>query len=559
MSHQSWLDEVLKDSRSAFVRISSDQRIVDVVGDPRAYLGKTAEHLAGQPLDALPAFHARFGQEVASMLGGRGREQGSPQVFAGGTCQLHGLADGSVVARFSGTMAHAMDATDRLADRLPVMVAYVDRQARFRFNNQAYVDFVGLSREALYGQPVASVLDAASYDKIWPKFQKALAGEEVLYEEELALKDGRRIFFKVNYLPDVLDGEVVGFYAIIQDISEYRAMIQLLRDVHTGLNRTDISSRESIDKLLRDALEYLDLDIGIVSRIIGEQYIVHWAASDVAAIAPGDIFQLGDTYCRLMLDEEDVLHTVAAGQDARINGHPCYRAFGLESYIGMPLRIDGKIWGTLNFSSARSRSQAFDDVEVELIRLIADAVERVITDDAEIERIRQERDQMADRAMKDYLTGLPNRPFLERHVDTLTQVGDGPGEVFSVAVLDIDHFKRVNDTHGHEAGDMVIQWLAATVSSCLREGDVVARIGGEEFVVVLRNAVDAEARRVMERIRERVRGGTIRVRDDLQLQITISIGLSEHANAETYAEVFRRADRALYEAKRSGRDRVCMA
>ncbi|WP_246007497.1 bifunctional diguanylate cyclase/phosphodiesterase [Halomonas nitroreducens] len=541
------------------MRISSDQRIVDAVGDTRPYLGKSAERLVGRPLEDVHALHVRFGEKITSLLAGGGGGQAASQAFAKGTCQLQGLADGSVVARLSGNLASARDVTDRLADRLPVMVAYVDREACFRFNNQAYVDFVGLSREALYGQPVSSVLDAASYDKIWPKFQRALAGEEVRYEEELALRDGRRIFFKVNYLPDVLDGEVLGFYAIIQDISEYRAMIQLLRDVHTGVNRTDISTRATVDMLLRDALEYLDLDIGIVSRIIGDQYIVHWAASEVAPVAPGDTFPLGATYCRLMLDEEDVFHTVAAGQDARINGHPCYQAFGLESYIGMPLRIDGRVWGTLNFSSACSRRHAFSDVEVELVRLIADAVERVITDDAAIQRIRRERDQMADRAMRDYLTGLPNRPFLEQHVDALTQVSGDSREVFSVAVLDIDHFKAVNDTYGHQAGDAVIQWLASTVSGCLREGDIVARIGGEEFVVVVRNAVAGEARRVMERIRESAGAGTIRIRDDLQLQITISVGVSEHADGETYAEVFHRADRALYEAKRHGRDRVCMA
>ncbi len=257
-----------------------------------------------------------------------------------------------------------------------------------------------------------------------------------------------------------------------------------------------------------------------------------------------------------MLDAEDVFHTNQAGQDARIGGHPCYERFGLESYIGTPLHLNGEVWGTLNFSSPRPRPQPFGQVEIELVRLIADAVERVITDEAQIEQVRQELDRMANKALRDYLTGLPNRAFLEQHIEALIHAHDVREEPFSLAVLDIDHFKQVNDRHGHDTGDIVLQWLGGRVAECLRDGDVVARTGGEEFVVVMRGTHAAEAATAMERVREHINAGAVTLEDGTRLAVTVSGGVSEHARHESYAQLFKRADTALYTAKRTGRDRV---
>lgn len=557
MTQPAWWGEVLALSHSAYLHISRDRRIIEAVGDTQTLLGRKPEDVVGMAPDELKDIRARLGVAVAECLNRREIRPGETWGFEDGAGCYYGLADGSVVIKLTASLQIDQGIVGRLADQLPVMVAYVDRMGRFRFNNQAYVDFIGISREALYGKPVSAVLDAASYDKIWPRFQQAFSGQEVSYEDRISLADGRTHYFKVQYVPDFLDGEVVGFYAIIQDITEYRAMIQLLRDIHSGVNRTDIGTHEIIDTLLRDALAYLGLDIGLVSRIIDDQYIVQWAASEVAEIAPGDTFVLGDTYCRLMLDVEDVFHTTQAGQDARVSGHPCYQHFGLETYIGVPLHLNGEVWGTLNFSSAQSRPHGFSQVEIELVRLMANAVERVIADAAEIEQVRQERDRLADKASRDYLTRLPNRFYLDQHVARLIRAHDAQGAPFSLAVIDIDHFKRVNDTHGHDAGDAVLQWLGARISGCLREGDIVARTGGEEFVVVLRGSHAPEAIKAMERVREHVNAGTVSLPGGTELGITLSGGLSEHARGEPFARLFKRADTALYRAKRDGRDRVC--
>nr|WP_282103451.1 diguanylate cyclase [Halomonas getboli] len=543
-------------SHSAYLHISREQRILDALGDTQTLVGREPSALIGMALSELRDIRAQLGGAVAESLARSEIRPGETWGFEDGAGSYYGLADGSFVIKLTAALKVDQGIVGRLADQLPILVAYVDQDLRFRLNNQAYMDFIGIDREALYGQPVASVMEPASFERVQPRLQRALAGEEVTYEDRITLADGRTCYFKVHYTPDFLDGEVVGLYAIIQDISEYRAMIQLLRDVHSGVNRTDIDSDEIIDQLLRDALAYLSLDIGLVSRIIDEQYIIKWATSEVADLSPDDTFALGDTYCRLMLDAEGVFHTTEAGKDPRISGHPCYQTFGLESYIGTPLRLNGEVWGTLNFSSAQPRQEPFDQMEIELVRLIADAVERVITNEAEIEQVRQELDRMADKALRDYLTGLPNRAYLDQQVAALIHAHDTRDEPFSLAVLDIDHFKRVNDQHGHDTGDAVLQWLSGRVSECLREGDMVARTGGEEFVVVMRGTRASEAASAMERVREHVSAGSVTLEDGLRLAVTVSGGVSEHIAGESFSNLFKRADTALYTAKRSGRDRV---
>lgn len=552
MSQPQWWDEVLSLSQSSYLRISSERIITDAVGDTRSLLGRNPEDLIGLSPNELKDIRTQLGVAVSECLARREVRPGATWAFEDGAGCYYGLSDGSIVIKLTSSPQASQGILGRLADQLPVMVAYIDREGCFRFNNQAYVDFIGISQEALLGQPVSSVLDAESYAKVWPRFQRAFSGQEVNYEDRISLSDGRTCYFKVNYVPDFLEQEVLGFYAVIQDVSEDRAMIQLLRDIHSSVNRTDISTSEIIDRLLRDALDTLSLQIGLVSRIIDDQYIVKWAAAD-AGISPGDTFALGDTYCRLMLDTQDILYTTQASQDARISGHPCYQQFGLETYIGTPLHLNGEVWGTLNFSSTSPRQAPFSQVEVELVRLIADAVERVITNEAEIEQVRRELDLMADKASRDYLTGLPNRAFLDQHLAALI----AREECFSLAVVDIDHFKQVNDTHGHDVGDIAIQWLSGRISECLRDGDIVARTGGEEFVVVMQQASLPTAEKAMERIRKHVRTSIITLQDGTVLPITISIGLSEYAQGEAFSELFKRADTALYAAKRAGRDQVC--
>jgi diguanylate cyclase (GGDEF)-like protein len=119
-------------------------------------------------------------------------------------------------------------------------------------------------------------------------------------------------------------------------------------------------------------------------------------------------------------------------------------------------------------------------------------------------------------------------------------------------MLDIDHFKKVNDRHGHPVGDLVLKQFAETLRPHLRATDTLARWGGEEFMLLLPSTPAVDARVLAENLRERVGNALMPV----QGNITISIGMTEYRPPETLHELFRRVDAALYEAKDSGRDRV---
>jgi diguanylate cyclase (GGDEF)-like protein len=126
----------------------------------------------------------------------------------------------------------------------------------------------------------------------------------------------------------------------------------------------------------------------------------------------------------------------------------------------------------------------------------------------------------------------------------------------SLLFLDLDHFKRINDNHGHDAGDNVLRELGALLRKSCRDGDIAARFGGEEFVVLLVNAGEASAIGFAMRVREQLRQVPM---PPLTQPITASYGVAELREGEGWDALLKRADDALYEAKDSGRDRVCVA
>ena len=164
-------------------------------------------------------------------------------------------------------------------------------------------------------------------------------------------------------------------------------------------------------------------------------------------------------------------------------------------------------------------------------------------------------DEMAELAFRDCLTGLLNRRRLDSDMSEVGRRGPRPT---AVLMVDVDHFKTVNDTHGHSVGDLVLSEVATVLSASVRSGDVAYRYGGEEFCVLLPDTSDAEAELVAERIRDNISRHRIDVGTTSPLSVTASVGVatgpSQHIDA-----TFERADRALYLAKASGRNRLSMA
>ena len=160
---------------------------------------------------------------------------------------------------------------------------------------------------------------------------------------------------------------------------------------------------------------------------------------------------------------------------------------------------------------------------------------------------------LSERVRRDTMTGLLNR---EAFIEEVELARHARGGVLLFA--DADHFKRINDSHGHLAGDAALTRIASAIAGAVREDDIVGRIGGEEFGVFLLAADRREAALLAERIRARVEGSEFEVREGLRLRLTISIGAGSHVDDTPLRDLMRDADNRLYEAKRSGRNRVVM-
>lgn len=168
---------------------------------------------------------------------------------------------------------------------------------------------------------------------------------------------------------------------------------------------------------------------------------------------------------------------------------------------------------------------------------------------------RQQR-SLKDVAFNDTLTGLLNRQGLQEHADDLLSGQSRSTEPTALAYFDIDNFKTINDTYGHAAGDAVLSKVATLTSSVVRPSDKVARWGGEEFVVLLPLCDLAEATEIANRIREMIAAHVFQIFDHA---VTVSLGVAERSDHETFDELLFRADTALYAAKTSGKNRVVQA
>ena len=162
--------------------------------------------------------------------------------------------------------------------------------------------------------------------------------------------------------------------------------------------------------------------------------------------------------------------------------------------------------------------------------------------------------RMVRMATTDGMTGLTNhRTFKERASEALARANRS-GRPLSVILTDIDHFKKVNDTHGHAVGDEVIKAVANVLASSARDIDIVARYGGEEFAIVLEECDDESAVTIAERIREKVKELLFDGADG-EFSVTLSLGVARY-EGQSLADLVDEADQALYAAKRGGRDQV---
>jgi two-component system cell cycle response regulator len=173
------------------------------------------------------------------------------------------------------------------------------------------------------------------------------------------------------------------------------------------------------------------------------------------------------------------------------------------------------------------------------------------------DKLRHNMQLSLEMAITDQLTGLHNRRYMSRHMETQLKNSAASGKPVSFLIMDIDHFKAVNDTYGHDVGDEVLREFANRIVANVRGMDLACRYGGEEFVVVMPDTETSFALNVAERLRRSVETTPFVIsREPGEIKLTVSIGMASTHPNETAEDLLRRADQALYRAKREGRNRV---
>jgi diguanylate cyclase (GGDEF)-like protein len=285
--------------------------------------------------------------------------------------------------------------------------------------------------------------------------------------------------------------------------------------------------------------------------------------SEVHTVPPGEV----------VLDpkqDNDTLYLVLEGRvQVRLDwqGHEALAYLGAGHCVGEMSIIDGR----------RPSAIVVTDTACKLLLIRADSLwefverstvtarnllyilsSRVRKDNLVIFESRQQQRISERNAVQDPLTGLYNRRWLEQSLPRLLQRALQDGDTLCLLMIDIDHFKRYNDEHGHSAGDAVLCMLAEILSSQIRPTDTVVRLGGEEFLVMLPDTFITDARIIAERLCEQVRK-TGSKQTGLNLPpLTISVGLACSTDAPDATQLINLADEAMYRAKQRGRDRVCI-
>lgn len=427
--------------------------------------------------------------------------------------------DLSVEERLIAQVAESERFMKLLVDVLPGMMGYWTNELRCSFANQSYLDWFGKKPEEMQGIRMQDMMGEALFKKNEPFIRAALRGETQHFERTLVKADGSTRHTWAHYIPDIEGGRVCGFFVLVSDITELKTAEQALRESRRFLSDLIENSGTLIFAKDREGRYRLVNRKFEESTGMGRESVLGQTDTTLYPEAIAAQFRQNDL---VVMESGRVIESEETLQDST----------GLHSFLTVkfPLRDEaGEINGVCGMAT--------DITERKLIQ-------------QEVERL----------AQTDVLTNLPNR----RHLMSLAELEVSrtlrySGEL-SVLMMDIDHFKSINDTHGHEAGDAVLSKIGTLCREALREVDVVGRIGGEEFAILLPQTDHDQAIVVAERLRQTIADAVTVLHDGALLQFTVSIGGAVFVGDASInlERLLSQADKCLYEAKRSGRNRVCV-
>ncbi|KQV32010.1 diguanylate cyclase [Rhizobium sp. Root73] len=298
----------------------------------------------------------------------------------------------------------------------------------------------------------------------------------------------------------------------------------------------DTPRDEGLDRIVGLIREIFSVEIGIVSLIDAHR---QWYKSCMGLAA--EEVPREDTFCRYVIDIEEPIVVQDATKDSRFSEHPAVTGEShIRFYAGVPLRTRaGHVIGTVCAIDRRPRSFGNRDLTI-LTGLAGVSMDRIT---------------LLQSAATDSLTEALTRRAFKQEADQLISLALRHQHDIACIVLDVDDFKSVNDTHGHAAGDEVLKNVAATCKGALRAGDLLGRLGGEEFAILLPHVDREGALAVAEKVRALIAAQTVRAGDH-KLNVTASFGVSALSIIGKDIEtLLAQADAAMYKAKHTGRNR----
>lgn len=343
-------------------------------------------------------------------------------------------------------------------------------------------------------------------------------------------------------------GDGVAGQARPLSFSELSRQSERLNALWKQATRHDLSDVDRSRAILREAAVALDMDLAVLGEF-NAHYRVRLAHDPLAVLPEGTELNASDTICRCVHFSRVPLLVADLECHPELCGHPLVRNEGMRVYAGIPVWTGEEVEGVLAFMRREEMPDGFEQADIAYMELVAGWLGHHLYQARQ--KILLER-----HALTDALTGLLNRRAAETRLQEELARARRHNEGFAVALVDIDHFKRVNDRYGHAIGDQVLKVVARRLESGLREEDWLARWGGEEFLLFLRAADQQESIYVMQRLMGHVKGQPISTEaGNIAITLSAGIGLPAREDPDCHAAV-EMADSCLYQAKSGGRDRV---
>lgn len=428
-------------------------------------------------------------------------------------------------------------------------VVITDSARVITYVNESTELLFGYDEGELMGQSTALLYaDEAEFrrmgrERFNPELDRPFSHTLVRYRH----KDGSR--FRGNALGGPIrgpTGEVEGFVGIIRPATLVERAVDVLQRIHEITSSSSLELDLQVELVLGLGAEHFGLDQGLATRLEGDELVVTHCVDPTGRLSPGLRLPLPQSCCQLSLQERGPLGIYALERSQR-RPEALHEALGAGAYLGCPVLVDGHIHGTLAFHGSQALLPFHED-DRGLVRLFSHWLGHAIAQD-------RYREQLTRLATYDDLTGLLNRRVALERLTWLRAQALRSDLPLTVLVFDLDHFKGINDRFGHAVGDRVLGAVARAATGAVRAVDEVARVGGEEFLVMLPDTPVQGALEVHRRLAEAFEAIEIAELPELPT-ITASFGAACLRGEESMDELLSRADAALYAAKSSGRARL---